>query len=338
MDIQAKMLFCPNDSSEMDEIVNQWIDSSVTTAYLLRQQIERPHITKALKRFSGDLWIVIQMFLDTENGRFPLAVTDKGVSAIGTGKGSWLQMLCPRGVDESGISILEFRRDQIREAINSYKPAGISLDFIRHFLFWEDISESSASSSIPRSCFCSLCRSAFSAEFSITLSANQNIAIDEILTNHTIEWEQFSHQTITAIVRSLSDTIRSIESTCKINIHTVPWFKEEFNSARIVKVGQHLKDMAEYVDQISPMCYSPMLKRSIPWISELTDSLEKESELPVIPAIQICPMYGTETLSEEDFFHMVKTAGSGKSAGVIVWPWEQITRDQLATIGNLLPK
>jgi len=334
MNLQAKLLFCPDSRREMDVLVDQWNDLRIKTIYLLGQQIDRPHVGESLTRFDGEKWVVIQTLLDTELGRFPVAISDRG-EAIGEGDGAWLKMLCPRGVDNSGRSIREFRKDQIRRMIQLYNPVGISLDFIRHFVFWESIYENASVDSIPRSCFCSTCRTTFSEIYGISLPESVAEAISTIVTDYIREWEQFAELTITNLVEELSCAAKEANPSIKMNIHLVPWNNSEFSQARQKRVGQNLSALTPFIDQISPMCYSPMLQRSSEWIAELVKMLADESGRPVIPAVQICEMYGTKVLSSKELRDMILAAGESPSGGVVIWPWERVTESQLAILADL---
>jgi len=335
MDIQAKLLTCPDSFEEMEQLVDEWLACNVSTIYLLAQQIRRPHVQLAIESFTGERWIVVQTLLDTENGEFPLAITDSASEANGTGNGSWLRMLCPRGINSQGRSIEEHRIGQILTLIREHSPTGISLDFIRHFLFWEEIYIDAKVDNFPRSCFCEQCQLAFSRQYNLTIpQIPRHEQISWILKLHENSWNQFAETTISDLIIRIAKAIKAEAKECKINVHVVPWTKNEYSGARITHVGQDLAKLSEYVDQFSPMCYTPMLKRPFNWISTLVESLAEEAQKPIIPALQICSMYGTEPLSSDQFTLMIESVQAKKTGVVVIWPWERITKEQIEIVRN----
>ena len=48
-------------------------------------------------------------------------------------------------------------------------PQGLSLDFIRHFVFWEKVRPATLHSDIPNACFCRYCVAGFAAKTGIQI-------------------------------------------------------------------------------------------------------------------------------------------------------------------------
>ncbi len=332
MNIQAKILECPDTAEGMDKLVSQWNKLNLSSVYLLADHLSSSIVEEALKEFHGELWIIIQTLLAPEENHFPLAVTAQGKSAVGEGNGSWLKMLCPSGINDHGVSVVQWRIQQIEQLIRIYKPTGISLDFIRHFVFWEEIYKDSDAASIPRTCFCETCIRAFSEFSNVNLPSTITSAESRakwILENYLNEWNEFTADSIFQLAEEIVSCVKKMNSSIKINIHLVPWMKNEFKGTRDTHVGQNLTRLSPIIDRISPMCYTSMLKRPFSWIPDLVNDISKESDLPVYPAVQICPMYGTAELSESEFERLIWEAQKRPSAGVILWPWERLTEKQL---------
>lgn len=327
VNFQAKVLNFPADESSVIRLVEQWNNIGVSSVYLLSNQLSE---TAPLSLLESDLWIIIQTLLEPKNSDFPLATLQNGEKAIGKGDGEWLRMLCPRGVNKKGKGLLEWRASQIDEVIQCFSPTGISLDFIRHFVFWEEIYSEEDMDSSPRSCFCERCIHAFVEKHSevIPKELMETSEISEwILKNYQEKWKQFTSETITDIVGFFNRYIKSRYPEVKLNIHLLPWDRDAYNGAILKSAGQDIEALEPFIDQVSPMCYAPMLNRSSCWISQFITKLKTETQLPIYPAIQICSMYGTKPLSDSDFREMLKS--TKQAEGVVLWPWEALTDSQL---------
>lgn len=333
MNYHAKLLNAPDNYPAMTELVNQWHSLKVSSAYVLADQIRSQETIRALSEFHGDLWLIIQTFLEPAQCQFPLAVTETGEDAIGKGDGEWLRMLCPRGKNREGTTLLQWRSSQIEQLVRDFSPAGISLDFIRHFVFWEGVHTSEDIGKTHQSCFCSRCIHQFSEEFSLPIpdELSETAEISQwILDNHRAKWREFTAETITSSVKYLSEQLKSQFPKVKLNLHLVPWSSEEYEGAIRNIAGQDITALEPYIDQVAPMCYAPMLKRPAAWITQYLNELKSCTKLPIYPALQICPMYGTAPLSDSEFQEMINSAKEGD--GVMIWPWERLTESQLKTL------
>lgn len=336
MKFQAKILNVPDSVETVRSYVNQWHSLAIEDVYMLNQQIEQEHVKEPLSSYNGNIWIVFQIFYDTDNNRFPLAKLNSGRDAIGSGHGSWLKMLCPRGSDSHGISLLEHRSKQIQQSISQFQPKGISLDFIRHFVFWEAVFDDYRSEEFERSCFCHRCTTAFEEYYEITLPIdNTKERATYILDNFSELWDMFTTTTITEFAEQLISAAKEIDESIGVNIHLVPWNNREMDNARTKIAGQDLQQLTPLINQISPMCYSPMLKKSFRWTADLVQDLHTETTLPIWPAIQACSMYDTKPLDDSEFSEMILEAAKAPSAGVVIWPWETITKSQLEQLQTM---
>lgn len=269
------------------------------------------------------------------------AITSTGEIAQGTGNGEWLSMVCPNG-GPGYETDADYRNDKISSTlslIREFKPYGISLDFIRHFVFWEDVYETTDPASLPNTCFCLRCRDLFfthtGLDYPESLSTVEEIAA-YILENFAAEWAAFKSETITEYTREFSDAIHAENKDIRISIHTVPWKQHEFDSALTRIAGQDFGALGKIADYLSPMCYAKMLRRSPSWISQLTADIRTATPCSILPSIQMRAMYGTGPITDEEFTQYLESANTAPSSGCIFWPWETITEGQKEIIKSKL--
>ena len=83
------------------------------------------------------------------------AITSKGERA----KEDWVEFVCPTRD--------QFRKRKIaavRDAVQRLQPDGVSLDFIRYFVYWEMVHPDRTPGSLPDTCYCPHCLARFQAE------------------------------------------------------------------------------------------------------------------------------------------------------------------------------
>jgi hypothetical protein len=113
-----------------------------------------------------------------------------------------------------------------------------------------------------------------------------------------MEWKC---QRITEIVIELAGAARSVKGDILMNIHGVPWKKDDFGGAIKAVVGQDFAELSAFVEYLSPMCYSHILGRDPAWINSVVDDLHQQSRSKIIPSIQVKEAYRQEVLSAVEF-------------------------------------
>lgn len=202
----------------------------------------------------------------------------------------WVEFVCPTDPD-----YINYLLKRVEEVIIEYNPYGVSLDFIRQFIFWEKVLDKS-SSRIKKACCCPRCS-----------KDSRN-----------------SEEIITDIVRLLSEKAREIKPDIIVDLHAVPWKQNEYKINDLSLSGQNLKDISKYVNFITPMCYSHMLNKRSSWINELVKDQFEQAKIPVIPAIQAQKCYINDEITPENYKLILKAAIKAPSSGVIIWSWNNI--------------
>ena len=246
------------------------------------------------------------------------AITDQGEFAAK----EWVEFICPSRM-EYRVQRIEY----IKQLITDLDPDGISLDFIRHFAYWEKTYPDTDPDSIPESCFDPFCLRSFQLSSGIALpeSLNEVPALAGwISMNCREEWTEWKCGLITSFVETASREAKQLKSDILINVHAVPWRENDFDNAARRITGQNFTDISRHVDMISPMCYAHMLKRPPQWIHSVVADLSVQVDVPVYPSIQVNRAYLEEPLGIEEFERSLLEALRPPSSGVIFWSWEQL--------------
>ena len=313
-------------NKDFNPLVAKWKDMGINTAFISKELAANTEFRQLLKENNIGVYIIFPVFYDPDRLKDDstlYAITDKGRIA----KDDWVEFACP--------SRLSYRNQKISEAadlVRSLKPDGLSIDFIRQFVFWEMIYPDRTAGSIDMACFCDSCVHNFCVLKNITLpdtciSVRQRAAY--ILNSHAADWNDYRCDLIASMAMDLAVTARSIMPGIKINIHAVPWRDEDFGGANIRIAAQDLKKMAPYADYISPMCYSQMLRRDAGWIESVVRDMDKKAPGMILPSIQVYPYYIDDPFTPEDFRNCCSAALKPPSQGVVFFSWPLFMKDSV---------
>ena len=141
-----------------EELVSQWRSLGINTVFSGLSLYSNNKFRSIIKSSGITSFVIVPIFFNPEILDVSpelYAITDKGVKA----QDEWVKFVCP--------SRMEYRRQKITEVeniIREFDPDGLSIDFIRHFVFWEKIYPDRFLSSLPNTCFDSICTTAFQAD------------------------------------------------------------------------------------------------------------------------------------------------------------------------------
>ncbi|MGE5360147.1 MAG: hypothetical protein ACM3NQ_14115 [Bacteroidales bacterium] len=281
-----------------------------------RQQA-REHRTK--------VFVIMPIFFDAaalkdDPGLY--AITNAGERA----KEDWVEFVCPTRE--------EFRKrkvDAVRDAVVRLQPDGVSLDFVRDFVYWEMVGPDRKPETLPDTCYCPHCLARFSADTGIVLPADVKTApqaAEWISRNQQARWIQWKTGVITSVAQNLEAAARQAKPGIQVNLHAVPWRTNDFGGAIRRVAGQDFKALSQLTDFLSPMCYTLMLHRDASWIRSVVQDIGSMSTCPILPSIQVRPEYpGDDVMSTRDFTDAVKSALAAPSRGVILWSWEHLVQE-----------
>lgn len=309
------------DPGNHQELFSTWKKLGINTAFIGLELASQDHFIQEVREAGLRTFIVLPVFFNPEKLKnFPelYAITGEGRPA----KDDWVEFVCP-GNRLYRQEII----DRARKLVVELKPDGLSLDFIRHFVFWEKVYPGSSLDLIRTSCFCPDCLKSFQQETGIKIPegiSGYPAGPAWILANHRGAWLEWRNRQITSMVEEISRAVRQVNHFLLLNIHLVPWRTDDFEGARLSVAGQDIGSLFRHVDYLSPMCYAHMLKRPPDWINSVVTDIQQSVPNPVIPSIQVKEAYRPEKLGLREFDRSLQFALKSPSRGVVFWNWEAL--------------
>ncbi|OFY60731.1 MAG: hypothetical protein A2Y71_10090 [Bacteroidetes bacterium RBG_13_42_15] len=311
-------------NKDFNPLVHKWNDMGINTVFLSIDLAENMSFRQILKDNNIKVFIIFPVFYNPEALKHDstlFAITYKGRTA----KDDWVEFVCP-----SRSSYRNMKINEAAELVQRLRPDGLSIDFIRQFVFWEMIYPDRSAKSIDMACFCDSCTGNYCRLKNITLP-DTCLTVPQkanyLLSHSSEEWNNYRCDLIASMVQGIADKVRSIQTDIKINVHIVPWRDSDFDGANIRVAAQDLQKIAPYTDYISPMCYSQMLRRDAAWIASVVTEMDMKAPGKVIPSIQVYPYYINDLFTVVDFRKCVDRALNGTSRGVVFFSWPLFEKD-----------
>ena len=308
----------------LPELFGEWRALGINAVFVSPALASREGF-RALARERGlSVFLILPVFFNPEEIKANpalYALTDRGERA----KDDWVEFVCPTRQD-----YLSRRVEWIKALVRDLDPEGVSLDFIRYFVFWEMVYPERTPDSIANSCFDRSCLERFRKDTGIGLPPGITGAADAarwIMTEHAKEWTTWKCAVIAEAVKTIVAGARAVKPGLIVNLHSVPWRSGDFGGAIKAIAGQDLSSLGALVDMVSPMCYWHMLKRQPPWIREVVEDVYSQTRGPVVPSIQVGNAYLNDRLSPEEFSAALDEALRPPSRGVVFWNWEALAKE-----------
>ncbi len=309
-------------NEDFESLIIDWKDMGINTVFTSPQLFSDKKFRTITKENGIKSFIILPIFFNPdalEEKPELYAITTKGEQA----KDEWVTFVCPSREEYRKMII-----DSVKTIIKELDPDGISLDFIRFFVFWEKIYPNRTFESLPNTCFDSTCLNKFQADTKIDIPDSlktEDKIYDWIKVNCLNEWGDWKCEQITSLIAETSKEARRIKPGILINVHAVPWRHDDFDGAIKTVAGQDFSEISDYVDYLSPMTYAHMVKREPSWIHSVTNDISNRVNCKVIPSIQVNKAYLDTELGLEEFRESLKEALAPPSGGVVFWSWEQLS-------------
>jgi hypothetical protein len=310
---------------DLQGLFEEWRALGINTVFASEELVSSRGFRALARKNDTDLFVIFPVYYaPNELAEDPelAAVTASGEPA----KEDWVEFACPSRTD--------FRRrriDEARSIVRRLRPEGLSIDFIRHFVYWEMVGPDRHPATLPDSCYCVHCLQAFAASLGVPSSSippDPRRAAAWIRNNAAEQWARFRVETITSMAAQIAEGVRFIDPEILINVHIVPWRRDDFDGALTRVAGQDLPALSEVADYLSPMAYSFMLYRPPEWIASVVQDFDWVSDCPILPSIQVASAYREdEVFSVADFEAALRAALQPPSAGVVFWSWDHIETD-----------
>lgn len=308
------------------QLTEKWKEMGINTAFVSKELASDTIFRKLLKENNIGVYIIFPVFHDPEllmKDSTLYAITDKGEAA----KDDWVEFVCPSRVAYRSLKVSE-----AADLVRVLDPEGLSIDFIRQFVFWEMIYPDRSAESIDMACFCDTCTGNFCRHNNVALPDTCKTAAQKasyIFSYHSEAWNNYRCDLIASMVKEISDKVHTVKPGIKINVHAVPWRDEDFKGANTRVAGQDLRKIAPYTDFISPMCYSQMVRRDAGWIESVVTQMDKKAPGKILPSIQVYPYYVDDVFTADDFEDCIDAALKKPSRGVVFFSWPLFEKDTL---------
>ena len=276
------------------------------------------------KKAGISVFIVFPVFYDPVF----LKENDDYFSTIRSGEKAeidWVKFVCPSRED-----FLESKIEAIARTILEYNPTGITLDFIRFFVFWEMTNPDTIFDNISHGCFDLCCINSFRKKVSLPSHLKRPSEFANwILNNRRKEWTKWKNKTITSAAERLIIKAKEINPKIKTGIHVLPWLPHDYEGGIESIAGQDIHKLSAFTDFLSPMCYASICRRESEWINIVVNSHSKNSITSVIPSIQVNEAYDEGIVSNKRFEKDMKEALKFPSSGILIWSWETLLKSKM---------
>ena len=310
-------------SPPFDGLFRQWKDLGINTLFVSETLLKNGDFRAQARANDMPLFLIYPVFQSPEAIK-----EDPGLAAI-TASGApardeWVEFVCPAR-DE----YLQRKADQLKSLVRDCDPYAVSLDFIRYFVFWEKVAPDRSPASLPQTCFCPVCLAGFQKEMGVALPASLASAADKsswILGTHGSEWTEWKCRTIARAVERLAKAAREVNPSVKVNLHAVPWRRDDFGGAIRSVAGQDFVRLAPFVDLISPMCYHHMVRQTPAWIHDVVSDISARTGAKVLASTQVSEAYVEQALPPDEFRAATEEALKPPSTGVVLWSWDALAK------------
>lgn len=307
---------------ELPELIAEWQKLGINTVFAPEVLMESSGFRALAQRAELDTFIIFPVFFAPDE-----LAEDPELSAITAdgerAKEDWVEFACPSRTD-----FRDRRIEAARGVVKRLRPEGLSIDFIRYFVYWEMVGPDRDPATLPQTCYCVSCLQAFATFLGVpiySIPPQPRRAAAWIRANAPEEWVRFKAETITSMARELADAAREVDPEILINLHIVPWRRDDYDGAIASVAGQNPSALGEIADLLSPMAYSFMLHRPPEWVAAVVEDLDWAADCRVLPSIQVGAAYREgEEFASADFEAALRAALEPPSAGIVFWSWDHI--------------
>jgi len=310
---------------DLNELFGSLESAGINTLFVSPELARKQGFITLAKERSMPVFLIVPTFYNPDvlhQDSSLYAITAEGNIAID----DWVEFICPNRKNYKRNHL-----EYLKSLVEELSPNGISIDFIRYFVFWEKVYPDHSILDLPQTCFDDTCLTTFTAKYDIRYPENvdnRKEKVNYILEQLDLEWTDFKVNTITSYVQEITQTLNKIDPSLRFNLHFVPWKDTDFNGAIRKVAGQDLNILSPLVDYISPMCYTHMLKRPPDFVHDIVlNFYDRNATHKILPSIQVSRAYLDSSFSVEEFEIALRSSLEPPSWGVIFWSWEALEKD-----------
>jgi len=302
-------------------LLGEWSRLGIDTAFVA-PAFESGDFVAAARRRGIRTLLIVPVFYNPEYlAAHPdaWAITGRGERA----KQEWVEFVCPSRED--------YRQRRLEEAVGlleKHRPDGLSLDFVRHFVFWEKVGPEARIGPLDTTCFCRHCLARFERDTGVAVPGDAGATTTDaarwLLANETDAWTRWRAALVTSWVSDLVREARRVEPDVVVGAHLVPWGRRDYDDGLLRVAGQDVEALGRLLDYVSPMCYAHMLRREPSWIARVAEEFARRTDVPVLPSIEVARSYREEELDDAFFAAALRAALAPPSDGVVLWSWPRL--------------
>lgn len=304
-----------------DQLFRKWNQMGINTGFCSKELISDPGFIREARKHQITTYVIFPVFFNPDEiaGSPKLAAIKQDGTVASE---DWVEFVCPSREDYRQQII-----QQARQVVRDHRPDGISIDFIRHFVYWEKVYPDRDPESLPISCFDSLCLDHFQSEYGLRIPGELKDIPEKaawILEQHGDAWTTWRCELITSMVEAIAGAAREEKPDILVNVHLVPWGEADFDGAIQKVAGQDIRALAALSNYLSPMTYAHMLQQPPWWVNSIVEDFHRQTGASIVPSIQVGQAYLDKPYGLQEFRQMVEAALAEPSAGVVLWSWEHL--------------
>ncbi|MCK5146733.1 hypothetical protein KAR48_08245 [bacterium] len=306
---------------DMQLLFDRMVDLGINTVFASPQLLSRQNFRDEAKATDMHTFVIIPTFYNPDHLKInpdDYAITQHGSHAIE----EWVEFVCP-----SRKIYRQKHVQYIKDILRKTDADGLSIDFIRHFVFWEKIYPDTPFEDLPETCFCDSCVSTFFSDAGITPArkyADIHSRAAWIREHHRDAWTNWKCRLINDWTNEIIRAAHTVKPDIMINIHALPWHENDYDGAIRHISGQAIEKLAINATYISPMTYSHMLKQTPEWIHSVVKDFNLQTTCKIIPSIQVGKAYLDEPVDTNEFEHGLISGLKHPSSGIIFWNWDHL--------------
>jgi hypothetical protein len=204
---------------------------------------------------------------------------------------------------------LEYQKKDLRNWLERAEPKLVSLDFIRHFIFWEKVPLNMPPQDMNEGCYCPRCMDSLAKAFGENL---RQLSPHQLKEHHGKELAQFRKRRITQVAKELSGIIKEWDSQVPVMMKIIPWLEEEHQGARSSIAGQDLESIKDFIDIFSIMSFLHIRQESPEKMKQLAQEVRDITGKKITLTLQSRSIYGEPELDDErfvEYWESLKEAG-----------------------------
>lgn len=217
-----------NYDKPLSPLFDEWSQLGINTVFTDPSLYAVDEFRSLAKDHNIKVFLILPIFFDAIELHIDpqlYSITDAGKLAID----DWVEFACP-----SRKSFRQKKIDYICKLVETYHPDGLSIDFIRNFVYWEKVFPDHTLQDFRNTCYDDTCMTDFQLVTGVDIpdSIYKPQQYANWINAHALDrWVDWKCSIITGMVRDIVKATREIDQDILINVHAVPWREKDYGGA-----------------------------------------------------------------------------------------------------------